>query len=45
LSLLTNMAAGIDSQPLSHAHTLAAAKSGEAQALRLMQAVLAAAQP
>ena len=45
LSLLTNMAAGIDSQPLSHAHTLAAAKAGEAQALRLMQALLAAVQP
>ncbi|MFN0183280.1 MAG: purine-nucleoside phosphorylase [Aquabacterium sp.] len=42
LSLLTNMAAGIDSQQLSHAHTLATAKAGEAQALRLMQAVLAA---
>ena len=44
LSLLTNMAAGIDSQQLSHAHTLATAKAGEAQALRLMQAVLATAQ-
>ena len=44
LSLLTNMAAGTDSQQLSHAHTLATAKSGEAQALRLMQAVLAAVQ-
>ncbi|MFT3818825.1 MAG: purine-nucleoside phosphorylase [Rubrivivax sp.] len=42
LSLLTNMAAGIDTQPLSHAHTLAAAKAGEAQALQLMRAVLAA---
>ena len=42
MSLLTNMAAGIDSQQLSHAHTLATAKAGEAQALKLMQAVLAA---
>lgn len=41
-SLLTNMAAGLDAQTLSHAHTLAAAKAGEAQALRLMQAVLPA---
>ena len=41
MSLLTNMAAGIDSQQLSHAHTLATAKAGEAQALKLMQAVLA----
>ncbi len=45
LSLLTNMAAGMDSQALSHAHTLATAKAGEAQALRLMQAVLARVQP
>lgn len=42
MSLLTNMAAGIDAQPLGHAHTLATAKAGEAQALRLLQAVLAA---
>jgi purine-nucleoside phosphorylase len=42
MSLLTNMAAGMDSQTLSHAHTLATAKVGEAQALRLMRAVLAA---
>jgi purine-nucleoside phosphorylase len=40
LSLLTNMAAGMDSQQLSHAHTLATAKAGEAQALRLMQALV-----
>jgi len=42
LSLLTNMAAGMDAQPLSHAHTLASAKAGEAQAVRLMRCVLAA---
>lgn len=41
-SLITNMAAGMAAQTLSHAHTLATAKAGEAQALRLMQAVLAA---
>jgi hypothetical protein len=33
----------MDAQKLSHAHTLATAKAGEAQAVRLMQAVLAAA--
>lgn len=42
LSLLTNMAAGMDNQALSHAHTLATAKAGEAQALTLMRALLAA---
>ncbi len=42
LSLLTNMAAGMDTQPLSHAQTLACARAGQAQALRLLQAVLAA---
>lgn len=42
VSLLTNMAAGMDSQALSHAHTLATAKAGEATAVALMQAVLAA---
>ncbi|MFO1328494.1 MAG: purine-nucleoside phosphorylase [Rubrivivax sp.] len=41
LSLLTNMAAGMDAQALSHAHTLATAKAGEAQALSLLKAVLA----
>jgi purine-nucleoside phosphorylase len=39
-SLLTNMAAGMDAQALSHAHTLATAKAGEQQALALMRAVL-----
>jgi purine-nucleoside phosphorylase len=41
LSLLTNMAAGMDTQSLSHAHTLATAKAGEAGALALLKAVLA----
>lgn len=42
LSLLTNMAAGIEAQPLSHAHTLATAKAGEATAVAALRAVLAA---
>jgi purine-nucleoside phosphorylase len=42
LSMLTNMAAGMDTQTLSHAHTLATAKGGSAQAVRLMQAMMAA---
>ena len=41
LSLMTNMAAGMDAQALSHAHTMATAKAGEAQAVALMQALLA----
>lgn len=42
VSLLTNLAAGLDAQTLGHAQTLATAKAGEAQALRLLQAVLPA---
>ena len=42
ISLLTNMAAGMDTQTLSHAHTLATAQAASAQAVRLMQAILAA---
>jgi purine-nucleoside phosphorylase len=42
VSLLTNMAAGMDAQALSHAHTLATAKAGEAAAVAMMQAILAA---
>ena len=42
ISLLTNMAAGMDAQALSHAHTLATAQAASAQAVRLMQAILAA---
>ncbi len=42
LSLMTNMAAGMDDQALSHEHTLATAKAGEALAVKLMQAVVAA---
>ena len=42
ISLLTNLAAGMDAQALSHAHTLATAQAASAQAVRLMQAILAA---
>ena len=42
LSLLTNMAAGMEAQPLSHAHTLAGAAAGSERALRLLVAVLQA---
>jgi purine-nucleoside phosphorylase len=45
ISMLTNMAAGMDAQTLSHAHTLATAKSGSANAVKLMQALLAALEP
>jgi purine-nucleoside phosphorylase len=44
LSLMTNMAAGMDAQKLSHAHTMATAKAGEAQAVALMRALLPALQ-
>ena len=42
LSMLTNMAAGMDAQTLSHAHTLATASTGSANAVKLMHALLAA---
>ena len=42
LSLLTNMAAGMEPVPLSHAHTLAGAAAGSERALRLLVAVLQA---
>ena len=45
LSMLTNMAAGMDNQTLSHAHTLATASTGSAKAVRLMQAVIKAMEP
>ena len=41
LSLLTNMAAGMDAQRLSHAHTLATARGSAATATRLMAALIA----
>ena len=40
LSLLTNMAAGMDKQALSHAHTLATARSSATTATRLMAALV-----
>ena len=40
LSLLTNMATGMDKQTLSHAHTLATARSSAATATRLMAALV-----
>ena len=40
ISLLTNMAAGMDNQTLSHAHTLATAKASSARAAQWVQALL-----
>ena len=40
LSLLTNMAAGMDAQALSHAHTLATARGSAATATRLVAALV-----
>jgi purine-nucleoside phosphorylase len=42
LSLLTNMAAGMDAQTLSHAHTLATAGSASARAVALLAGVVQA---
>jgi purine-nucleoside phosphorylase len=42
LSMLTNMAAGMAKETLSHAHTLATAKAGSANAVKLIQALLSA---
>ncbi len=42
LSLLTNLGAGLDNAPLSHAQTLAAAQAGADTAARLLVAVIAA---
>ena len=41
LSLLTNMAAGMDDETLSHAHTLATAQGASARAVSLLTAVVA----
>lgn len=41
LSAITNLGAGLDNTPLSHAHTLAQAQAGADQALALLRAVLA----
>ena len=40
MSMMTNMAAGMDSQTLSHAHTLATASSASARAVQLLSAVV-----
>ncbi len=40
LSLLTNMAAGMEAQTLSHAHTLATAAAASERAVRLLVAVI-----
>ncbi len=40
ISLLTNMAAGMDAQRLSHAHTLATARESAAMATRLVAALV-----
>lgn len=40
VSLMTNMAAGLSDEVLSHAHTLAAAKSAGARAVALLQAIV-----
>jgi purine-nucleoside phosphorylase len=42
LSLVTNLAAGLDAQPLSHAQTLAAAQAAGDRAVRLLEALAAA---
>lgn len=45
LSLITNMAAGLSDESLSHAHTLAVAQAGGERAQRLLEAVVGALQP
>lgn len=45
LSMMTNMAAGIDSETLSHAHTLATAGGAAAQASALLATVVQALKP
>lgn len=42
LSLITNLAAGLDAEPLSHAQTLAAAQAAGDRAARLLEALAAA---
>jgi purine-nucleoside phosphorylase len=39
LSLITNLAAGLDAEPLSHAQTLAAAQAAGDRAARLLEAL------
>jgi purine-nucleoside phosphorylase len=42
LSMITNLAAGLDAEPLSHAQTLAAAQAAGDRAVRLLEAVVSA---
>jgi purine-nucleoside phosphorylase len=41
VSLMTNMGCGIDDEALSHAHTLAMAQAAGAEAMRLLEAIVA----
>jgi purine-nucleoside phosphorylase len=45
LSLITNLAAGLDAEPLSHAQTLAAALAASDRAVRLLEALAGALAP
>lgn len=45
LSLITNMAAGLSAEALSHAHTLRTAGAAAADAARLLEAIIAALAP
>ena len=42
LSMFTNMAAGMSAEDLSHAHTMATARTGSEAAVRLLEAAVAA---
>jgi purine-nucleoside phosphorylase len=42
LSMMTNMAAGMENETLSHAHTLATANSASARAVATLAAVVQA---
>ncbi len=42
LSMITNLAAGLDAEPLSHAQTLAAAQAAGDRAVRVLEAVVSA---
>jgi purine-nucleoside phosphorylase len=42
LSLITNMAAGLSDEALSHAHTLAVAEAAGARAADLLEAIVGA---
>jgi len=45
LSMMTNMAAGMENETLSHAHTLATANAASARAVAVLSAVVQALQP